>query len=203
MHKHLGVLQSSASGDNCPDAGLLPALNRIRAYMMLETSHADVHSLVSELHRLDGIVLAHPLVGPTDVIAFAEADHLGKLTELIDRRVAHINNIGSAARSETLVLLSANGASYSRQYRVPSTFSAWVLAKTRSGRPYRAVDALRSVRGVVQAHAVFGSVDVIAYVEVESMTELCRIVDAEISAIGDITHADTRMVLSRQVLQAN
>ena len=49
---------------------------------------------------------------------------------------------------------------------------AWVLVNTILGKEQQALDALRKIPGVVEAHQVLGEYDILVLIEAESMKKL-------------------------------
>ncbi len=57
----------------------------------------------------------------------------------------------------------------------------------------KAVEQIRSVKGVVSADAVFGNIDIIAVAEFNSFEEIKKIIE-DIYATGMVRDTDTRIV---------
>ena len=45
---------------------------RIAGYLLVEVGQGDVQAVAARLRDLDGVTLAHPLLGPTDIIAYVK-----------------------------------------------------------------------------------------------------------------------------------
>ena len=71
---------------------------------------------------------------------------------------------------------------------------AYVLVQLKATASREAVEAIRGVAGVKQAHMVAGPADCIAYVEATDPEAMAKIVMA-IRATGEVASTDTRIAM--------
>jgi DNA-binding Lrp family transcriptional regulator len=74
--------------------------------------------------------------------------------------------------------------------------SAYVLIQTEVGRASDVTMALREIDGFSEAHDVTGPYDVIAKATAESMTDLGRLVVAELQKIAGVTRTVTCPIIT-------
>ena len=72
---------------------------------------------------------------------------------------------------------------------------AWVLVKTKIGREHQALEALRSIPGVSEAHIVTGDHDIMLLVEADSMKQLNDVLGWNIRRQRDILSTITMVVI--------
>ena len=72
---------------------------------------------------------------------------------------------------------------------------AWVLVKTKIGREHQALEELRSIPGVSEAHIVTGDHDIILLVEADSMKQLNDVLGWNIRRQRDILSTITMVVI--------
>jgi nitrate reductase NapAB chaperone NapD len=70
--------------------------------------------------------------------------------------------------------------------------TAYVFVQVSPDAPIEGMSTLREIEGVVQAHAVLGPIDAIAYVETEDLDTLWETISA-IRTMEGITRIDTRL----------
>ena len=76
-----------------------------------------------------------------------------------------------------------------------STVEAYVLVQTEVGRSEEVAAAIRSVRGISEAHDVTGPYDVIVHAHADDMLSLGRLVKA-IQSVDGITRTVTCPVIT-------
>ena len=72
---------------------------------------------------------------------------------------------------------------------------AWVLVKTKIGREHQALEELRSIPGVSEAHIVTGDHDIMLLVEADSMKQLNDILSWNIRRQRDVLSTITMVVI--------
>ena len=72
---------------------------------------------------------------------------------------------------------------------------AWVLIKTKIGREHQALEELRSIPGVSEAHIVTGDHDIMLLVEADSMKQLNDVLSWNIRRQRDILSTITMVVI--------
>ena len=73
---------------------------------------------------------------------------------------------------------------------------AWVLVNTILGKESQALDALRKIPGVVEAHLVLGEYDILVLIEAESMKKLNDLLSWNIRRHKTICNTVTMIVAS-------
>ena len=68
---------------------------------------------------------------------------------------------------------------------------AFILIETQVGRANQVVQALRSLPGVISAHVVTGSFDVIALIEVDTMGAMAELVTGQMQSIRGVLRTIT------------
>lgn len=68
-------------------------------YMMLRTKIGENRNVVHEAQKIEGVKVAHSVMGNYDVILYAEAKDLDDIRRIREA----INDINSVTQSETLV----------------------------------------------------------------------------------------------------
>ena len=71
---------------------------------------------------------------------------------------------------------------------------AWVLVNTILGKERQALDALRKIPGVVEAHLVLGEYDILVLIKAESMKKLNDILSWNIRRHKTICNTVTMIV---------
>ena len=72
---------------------------------------------------------------------------------------------------------------------------AWVLIKTKIGREHQALEELRSIPGVSEAHIVTGDHDIMLLVEADSMKQLNDVLSWNIRRQRDVLSTITMVVI--------
>jgi hypothetical protein len=166
-------------------------------YVLIRAGTHDVHDLRAKLLQVDGVKVAHALIGPDDLICYLEtADHLG-FRHALDRGVRKLMDEGLIDHTETMMILGDEGTGYSGEENKPAPAAAWLFCDIAVGDPGPVVKKLKSVDGVVNAHPVIGRYDLIAYVEAQSLDGLMKILDEDIRHVQELKSSDTRLVLMK------
>lgn len=63
------------------------------AYILIEALPGKVMELLSYVRKIEGIKQAHMVTGPYDVIAYAEAEDLKALGEMIIKKIQATGNV--------------------------------------------------------------------------------------------------------------
>jgi DNA-binding Lrp family transcriptional regulator len=69
--------------------------------------------------------------------------------------------------------------------------SAYVFINVKSGNGMNAVEDIRKVKGVKQAHLVTGLHDVIAYLEAEDVNELGKVIVSQLQKVPGVDRTVT------------
>jgi DNA-binding Lrp family transcriptional regulator len=165
-------------------------------YVLVRAGDHDVHTLRNELLKVDGVRIAHALIGPEDLICYVETYDAARFRKALNHGIRHLITTGHIERTETMVILSDKGKGYSGRENTPAPAAAWLLCDVSVNDPETVIDELMTKKGVVNAHPVLGRCDMIAYVEAASMDELLRILDDDIRHVKGIRSTDTRLVLT-------
>ena len=91
------------------------------------------------------------------------------------------------------VTISLSGINY--VYNLNDMSQAWVLINTEMGKTREALDELRKVHGVKEAHLVTGDYDILVLVEIESMEELKNIISWNIRKLEQVRNSITMIVI--------
>jgi DNA-binding Lrp family transcriptional regulator len=163
-------------------------------YVLIRAGNHDVHTVRNELLKVEGVRIAHALIGPEDLICYVETYDPSRFRKTLNKGIRHLITAGLVEHTETMVILSDKGKGYSGEENKPAPAAAWLLCDVSVSDPETVIDELMTKKGVVTAHPVLGRYDMIAYIEATSMDELMRILDEDIRHIKGIRSTDTRLV---------
>lgn len=166
-------------------------------YVLVRAGNHDVHTVREELSKVDGVRIAHALIGPDDLICYVETYDPARFRKMLNHGIRRLVADGLIEHTETMIILSDGGRGYSGDENKPAPAAAWLLCDVSVNDPETVVKELLSTRGVVNAHPVLGRYDMIAYVEATSVDELMRILDEDIRHVKGIRSTDTRLVLMK------
>jgi DNA-binding Lrp family transcriptional regulator len=164
-------------------------------YILIDVGHGDVQRVVERLLQHPNVHRAHALLGPTDVIAFVEADGWEGFIATLDRHVRGLIDDRLIRQTETRLVVQSTGIGLKRSTGPAPSGSAWVFIDVGVGDPEPVLRKLEAIDGVVRAHGVIGACDIIAYLECQGWEDLMQVVDEQIGALPEITRTDTRLVL--------
>jgi len=170
----------------------------IGAYVLADIGAGDIDAVRERLLHLPHVVLVHALIGPNDLIMYLEADGYIKFMDILDRDIRGLIDTGDLVRTETRLVLASRGKGYSKESNLPPQGAAWIFLELEVGDPQPVVEELLRMEGVVNAHAVLGACDIIAYVETEDWQDLMQILDDGIRRLQGVRRTDTRLVLMRR-----
>ncbi|MDD5557642.1 MAG: Lrp/AsnC ligand binding domain-containing protein [bacterium] len=74
----------------------------VRAYIFVEATQGRAIDICGEIARVKGVVSAHAVTGPHDIIALVEADDVNELGEFI---VSRIQNVAGVIRTMTNIVV--------------------------------------------------------------------------------------------------
>ncbi len=74
-------------------------------------------------------------------------------------------------------------------------FKAYVLMVTDPGKTKGVLEAIRAIEGVVETHEVMGPYDIVAEIEVDSLTQIPPILGENIRKIGGIQSTTSLVTL--------
>lgn len=74
----------------------------MQAYILVKTRIGDIYPALGILRRTSGVVSAHAVFGPYDIVALVEAEGLDELSDLVAR---YIPGIPEIADTTTCILL--------------------------------------------------------------------------------------------------
>jgi DNA-binding Lrp family transcriptional regulator len=166
-------------------------------YVLVRAGTHDVHSVRDELLKIDGVRIAHALIGPDDLICYVETYDPARFRKMLNQGIRRLIIAGLIEHTETLIILSDKGRGYSGEENKPAPAAAWLLCDVSVNDPETVIDELLTKKGVVNAHPVLGRYDMIAYIEATSTDELMRVLDEEVRQVSGIKSTDTRLVLMR------
>ncbi|MGA8612851.1 MAG: Lrp/AsnC ligand binding domain-containing protein [Xanthobacteraceae bacterium] len=166
-------------------------------YVLIRAGAHDVHSVREELLKVDGVRIAHALIGPDDLICYVETYDPTQFRKMLNQGIRRLINAGLVEHTETMIILSDKGRGYSGEENKPAPAAAWLFCDVSVNDPETVIDELLTKKGVVNAHPVLGRYDMIAYVEATSTDELMRILDEDIRHVKGIKSTDTRLVLMK------
>jgi DNA-binding Lrp family transcriptional regulator len=164
-------------------------------YILIDVGHGDVQRVVDRLLQHPNVHRAHALLGPTDIIAFVEADGWESFIAILDRHVRGLIDDRLIRQTETRLVVQSTGVGLKRSTGPAPSGSAWVFIDVGVGDPEPVIRKLEAIGGVVRAHGVIGPCDIIAYLECQGWEDLMQVVDEQIGALPEITRTDTRLVL--------
>jgi DNA-binding Lrp family transcriptional regulator len=166
-------------------------------YVLVRAGVQDVHTVRDELLKVDGVRIAHPLIGPDDLICYVETYDPSQFRKTLNKGIRRLVKDGLIEHTETMIILAEKGRGYSGAENKPAPAAAWLLCDVEVDDPETVIEELLTKRGVVNAHPVLGRYDMIAYVEAGSMDDLIRILDDDIRHVNGIKSTDTRLVLMK------
>jgi hypothetical protein len=166
-------------------------------YVLIRAGNHDVHTIRDELLKIEGVWIAHALIGPDDLICYVDRAEPSLLRKTLNQGIRRMMTSGMIEHTETLIIFGNNGSGYSGEENKPAPAAAWLLCDVSVSDPEIVIKELRDKKLVVNAHPVLGRYDMIAYVEATSMDELMRILDEDIRHIEGIRSTDTRLVLMK------
>jgi DNA-binding Lrp family transcriptional regulator len=166
-------------------------------YVVIRAGTHDVHEVRQKLLEVEGVRIAHALIGPDDLMCYLETRNHQEFRTALDSGVRKLIDEGFIDHTETMMILASEGTGYSGSENKPAPAAAWLLCDISVGDPTPVVKQLLNIAGVINAHSVIGRYDIIAYVEAQSMDELMRILDEDIRRVKEIKGTDTRLVLMR------
>ena len=170
----------------------------VSAYVLMNAGATNIEGIRTRLLDVSGVVLAHGLLGPTDLICYIEAESLPDLQSLLDEEVRGLIEEGLITNTETRLVLTSRGEGFTRVHNRPAKGSAWVFVDASVGDPQPVADELMKINGVVNAHTVLGRCDIVVFIETEDLEELMKTLDEDLRRIPGIVKTDTRLVLMRR-----
>jgi|ERR1051325_3241537 DNA-binding Lrp family transcriptional regulator len=171
-------------------------------YIVIRAGTHDVHEVRDRLLKVEGVRVAHALIGPDDLICYLESSNHLQFRMALDKGIRKLIDEGLIEHTETMMILADEGTGYSGDENKPAPASAWLFCDISVGEPGPVTRKLKEVAGVVNAHPVIGRYDMIAYVEAQSLEALMRILDEDIRMVKEIKSTDTRLVLMKTVREA-
>jgi len=166
-------------------------------FVVVQLGTHDVHDVRQKLLQSGGVRIAHPLIGPDDLICYLETDSPSAFRSALDKEIRKLIDDGLIEHTETMMILAGEGTGYDGTENNPARAAAWLFCDISVGDPSPVVKKLKAVKGIRNAHPVIGRYDVIAYVEADSMDELMQILDEDIRHVTEIKRTDTRLVLMK------
>ena len=166
-------------------------------YVLIRAGTRDVHIVRDKLLSVGPVTIAHALIGPDDLICFLETESPQQFILGLDDGIRRLVDTGLIEHTETMMVLAWEGKGYSGRENRPAPAAAWLFCTISIGDPEAVIEKLFKTTGVVNAHAVIGRYDIIAYVEAASMHELMAIIDKDVRRIKEIRNTDTRLVLMK------
>src|SRR4051794_26136857 len=145
---------------------------RITGFLLVEVGQGNVDVLTTRLRTLDGVVFAHGLLGPTDVIAYVETSSWETFNGLLNGQLRALITGGTIKRVETCLVPKPHAGTFGGNPTSPPRGSAWIFLDVDMGEPEAVIQKLEAIDGVVAAHGVIGSCDIIAYLECHDWSEL-------------------------------
>lgn len=73
----------------------------VQAYVLVRTMPGQAGEALTRIHAIPGVNAAHAVTGPTDIIAFVEADNMDALGRLI---ISRIQQAPGVTRTTTCVV---------------------------------------------------------------------------------------------------
>jgi DNA-binding Lrp family transcriptional regulator len=158
---------------------------------------ANTHSLARKVLELDeGIVFAHVLYGPDDLLVMVKGEtskDARELVRLIRERSRDTHDYVTDTQSH--IVSDMFGRPATREaWRHRAPFGAWLFTKV--GRPNPAeqiAEALFHSAAVKFVAPVFGQHDMFVFVETASIEELENVIDNEIRPLRNLSFTDTRI----------
>ena len=170
----------------------------VAAYVLVDIGPHDVEVVRQRLLSVDGVRLAHSLLGPNDIICYIWADTLPHLQDVLDKGVRQLIDDGLVERTETRIVLM-RAPKEPPDLAKPPRGSAWIFADISAGSIDSVVGELESIAGVEVVHGVVGLCDLILFVRAEDWDDLMEILDGELRHVSGIARTDTRLVLMQRV----
>jgi len=176
--------------------------DRIAGYLLVDVGQGDVQAAAARLRDLDGVVLAHPLLGPNDIIAYVESPDWERFDALLNGQLRELTTSGTLRRVETRLALLPHESGLANRAQTPPRGSAWVFVDLDTGEPDAVIRKLKAIDVVVSAQAVIGACDIIAYLECGDWAELRDVLDTQVRTLPEVVRTDTRLVLMRRARAA-
>ena len=169
------------------------------AYVLVDTASGDVNALRAYLSEQQGIQIAHPLVGPNDMLCVIQGDGFGGFTRVLNSSLREPISSGKIKHTETMLVFAQQFSGVRGDENTPAGEAAWVFIDIDEGDPSEVINELQKCDGVVHAHPVLGRFDIVAYIKGNTWEGLMKTIDNEIREINAIIHTDTRLVLMNKV----
>ena len=166
-------------------------------YILIKVGSHDVHDVRDKLLAVDGVRIAHPLLGSDDLICYLETYDPASFRRALNCGIRQLIEGGFIERTETMIILAEEGRGYSGSENRPAPAAAWLLCDVSVTDPEKVIGNLLAIPGVVNAHPILGRYDLVAYVEAASMEELMRIIDEDVRNVEGMKNTDTRLVLMK------
>src|ERR1700749_4298379 len=125
-------------------------------YILIKAGAADVHVVREELLKVDGVRIAHPLIGPDDLICYLETYDPAHFRRALNGGIRQLVERGLIEHTETMIILAEKGHGYSGSENRPAPAAAWLLCEVSVSDPENVISDLLAVRGVVNAHPILG-----------------------------------------------
>src|SRR6266498_2203177 len=161
-------------------------------YILIDVGHGDVQRVVERLLQHPNVHRAHALLGPTDIIAFVEADGWESFIAILDRHVRGLIDDRLIRQTETRLVVQSTGVGLKRSTGPAPSGSAWVFIDVGVDDLHQVFPTLALQVGddVARAHGAVGACDIIAYLECQGWEDLMQVVDEQIGALPEITRTD-------------
>jgi hypothetical protein len=127
---------------------------KLTTYVLMQVAPGRAKEAAESISKIQGIKMAHAVTGPFDVIAYAEVNDLGTLSDLI---LARIQNVEGVQKTQTAVVVTPEASSQStrkahRVYKTPTPPKEWVektvgeIIKTNPSLVKNPIEVLKRVR---------------------------------------------------------
>jgi DNA-binding Lrp family transcriptional regulator len=164
-------------------------------FILVRVGPNDVHTVRKELQQIEAVRIAHPLLGPDDLICYVEANPPQQFRRTINRGIRKLMDAGLIEHTETLMIATDMDArGYGGKEDEPTAAAAWLFCDVSVSDPQEVIKELKQKELVVDAHPVLGRYDFIAYIQARSMDELMRVINEDIRQVKGIKNTDTRLV---------
>ena len=174
------------------------------AYILLDIATHDVEKLREKIlsQHSSAIRIVHPIIGPTDMICYVEADGYQEFCNVLDKGIRSLVDTGDIVHTETMLVVAEKFSGLSSNENNPITEAAWLFIDISISNSSIIVEQLEKIDSVLAVHSVIGRYDIIAYIVGDTWKDLMDVLDNQIRHIKEINHTDTRLVLMKKARRA-
>src|ERR1043165_877141 len=124
-------------------------------YVLVRTS-SDASRVRDELLKVNGVIIAHPLSGPDQLICYVDTYEPWRFRKVLNQGIRHLIQDGLIEHTETMMIMADSGRGYSGEENRVAPAAAWLLCDVAVADPEAVIQELGSIKAVKNAHPVLG-----------------------------------------------